>query len=149
MRWERGGNLVQQGEAGRMFVIDEEFNIWAKTEDLVPQWNNRHLDPRVKKITIVVATLLREHGLPCVITSIRRDDGGVHALGRAVDVRSQNLEAGAAELIRQKVNRWFVYGLKGDGRPGETIPPLDHAGNASKSTAPHFHIQVPAIRGRA
>ncbi len=128
-----------------MLEIDGDLNLFAKTAEVVLDWNSRKLDPRVKTRTIVLAQYLAFVGSPCVITSIHHDRAivgatgysAVHAAWRAVDVRCSTLEAADAEAIREKMNRRFIYGLGGDGKPRDTIPPLDHG------TAPHFHVQVP------
>lgn len=67
------------------------------------------------------------------VTSIFRDDGGIHNYWRAIDVGVfQGLSMDENERIRKCINALFPYG---DGRH-ETCPPLQHG------TAPHFHLQV-------
>lgn len=129
-----------------MIAIDGDLNLFAKTADVIPFWNSRRLYPKLKKMVIVLAQLLHEKGYPCVITSIFREDGGIHNDWRAVDVRSQNLKPEDAEAIRAAMNKRYPYGLKSDGAPGETVPPLDHqAAQAVQAvTAPHFHVQISA-----
>ena len=125
-----------------MVEIDAEMNLFAKTPAIAAEWVSKKLHPRAKKITIALAQYLAFLGYPCVLTCIHRKDAGVHGAWRAIDVRSNNAKQEDAELVREKINRRFVYGLGGDGKPRDTIPPLNHAGNTMRSTAEHFHIQV-------
>jgi hypothetical protein len=137
------------GEAGdQITAVDGEFNIFVKHPRLAAQWTSPRLFPQVKLIARTAAVLYMEAGRPFIITEIHRADGGVHSVWRALDARSQNLPLAVAENIRGLLNRWFVYGLTGKGTEGQTVPPLDHPGNASKSSAPHLHIQIPARHAR-
>lgn len=124
--------------------IDADLNLFAKERSLVGEWNSRRLYPKLKKIVIVLAQAIHAFGKPCVITSIYRADGGIHNDWRAVDVRSQNLTPDEIALIRGSINKRFPYGLKSDGTPGETVPPVDHkaAQSVQAVTGPHFHVQL-------
>lgn len=126
--------------------VDEAKNLFAKTADIPPQWERlQKKNPRLSAIVADFAiNFMKPRGYPAVITSIHRPDaGGVHALWRAVDVRSTLMPNDDAEEIRVAFNEKYPYGMKGDGTPGETIPPLDHkaAQTTTAVSAPHFHIQ--------
>lgn len=120
--------------------IDGEFNMWAKEARIAQEWADPRLDLRVKVIVRCMAYWLDIEGYRCILTEVFRADGGIHAAWRAVDVRSTHIPLELAQEIRSKVNHMFPY------RNGyfDTIPPLNHAGNASRSTADHFHVQVRA-----
>lgn len=139
--------------------IDQDLNLFAKTDAIVQQWQSPKLHPLAKKIAIALAQYCAWHGRPAVLTSIYRNDDGVHEAWRALDVRCRSTEFDIArqneafqedELIRTKINTRFVYGLGTDGRKRDTIPPLNHkaAQNKQAVTAPHFHIQVNASAPR-
>ena len=125
-----------------MFAIDEDLNLYAKEESLVEEFNSKRLHPRVRKIAIVAAQYLYWLGYPGVVTSIHagRTDGSlksaIHAAWRAIDMRSNTMKSHEAEEVRQKLNKRFKYGVGGDGRSRDTVPPLNHG------TGPHFHLQV-------
>lgn len=98
-----------------------------------------YLDSRARVILHVYAYLAKVlYSDLIVITKIwAPDKGSPHYWHRAIDVAI--LEQGGitgSELLRTAINLLFPYGLKSDGKPGETIPPLRHG------TAPHTHIQV-------
>lgn len=135
--------------------IDQDLNLFAKHDAIVAQWQSPKLHPLAKKIAIALAQYCAWHGRPGVVTSIYRDDEGVHGDWRAIDMRCRSTEFDIArqteafkedELIREKINTRFVYGLGGDGRKRDTIPPLDHkaAQHTQAVTGVHFHIQIPA-----
>lgn len=129
------------------YPIEPDSNIFGKTKSVCEHWLSRKLNRRLRALIVEFAQILLQHGKACVITSIYRPDpGGIHSLWRAADVRSQDLTPEEAESIRVDFNARHPYGLKSNGKPGETIPPLNHAAaqNTTSVSAPHFHIQVSA-----
>jgi hypothetical protein len=131
----------------KTFAVDEDSNIFAKAPEIIDQWAKlKRRNPRLVSLVTDFATeFMRPKGYPAVITSIYRpDDGGIHADWRAVDVRSTLMPHDSAEEIRVAFNAKHPYGLKHDGTPGETIPPLDHkaAQATTQSNASHFHLQI-------
>lgn len=133
--------------------IDQDLNLFAKQDAIVSQWHSPKLHPLAKKIAIALAQYCAWHGRPAIINSIYRSDDGIHEAWRALDVRCRssltdienNTDAFQEdELIRRKINERFVYGIGGDGRQRDTIPPLNHKAAQKKQsvTAPHFHLQV-------
>jgi hypothetical protein len=125
-----------------MQPIAGEFNLFVKEEALLIQWQSKKLRPEVKLLARTAAILMRIKGYPGIITSILRDDSGVHSVGRAVDMRSKHMKDEEAEDIRTTLNDWFPPFKGNDGKMKETVPPLSHAGNAMQSTAPHLHLQT-------
>ena len=116
-----------------MFVtrIEDEYNLYVKYPELIDEWNSGQIDGRVKRVVRHLAVELGYLGKPAVITSLLRDNSGVHRAGRAADVRlSVTLEQG--NKIRAEINKWLPYRRL----HFQTIPRLNHG------TAPHFHLQV-------
>jgi len=111
--------------------IDDEYNLYVKYPELIDEWNSGEIDGRVKRIVRHLAVELGHLGKPAVITSLLRNNSGVHAAGRAADVRlSVTMDEG--NQIRKNMNKWFPYRRL----HYQTIPRLDHG------TASHFHAQV-------
>lgn len=126
------------GGGEQLDAIDGEFNIFVKHARLAEEFLSDKLSPNVRQIVRVAAVLHMQAGRPLILTEIRRRDAGPHGAGRAADFRSKHLPDAIAENMREILNRWFPYG---DG-VHDTIPPINHVGTYSKSTAPHFHVQV-------
>ena len=116
-----------------MFVhrIDNEYNLYVKYPELIDEWESGEIDGRVKRVVRHLAVELGHLGKPAVITSLLRDNSGVHAAGRAADVRL-SVTPKQGNKIRDDINKWLPYRRL----HFRTVPPLNHG------TAPHFHLQV-------
>jgi len=89
------------------------------------------LHPKLKKILNFVIHETGKKGWELEITSVFRDDGGVHEYYRGVDVVPVDRDESKMEWIRVKVNSTFDY-CKGEI---EVCPDIHHG------TAPHCHLQ--------
>lgn len=67
-----------------------------------------------------------------VVTSVYREDGGVHNYYRGIDLVPQDRDTKKMEIARESINNHFDYG-KGKL---EVCPPIRHG------TAKHCHLQV-------
>lgn len=83
------------------------------------------------------------------ITSIFRDDGGIHSTWRAADCRVRQewhqqgeLEWEEWDVLVKRINRKFIYGRTRDGRETVCAHLLEQGERGS--TADHVHIQVPS-----
>lgn len=132
-------SMVMGGERlDRPTQIDGEFNLWGKTPEISSQWRSGKLSEQLQRRVRHLAIELYHIGCFCILTRLLDEIGGesgVHPVGRGADARiTCTIEQ--AEKLRATINRWFPYGLRNDGKQGETIVDLDHG------TAPHFHVQV-------
>lgn len=98
------------------------------------------LDFRVIMIVMFIAAIVwLLYGERMRITCIYRSDGGVHSVWRALDFGMfKCVPRSFQEGLRKIINGLFPYG----DNKHETVPPFNHAGNATRSTADHWHVQV-------
>lgn len=92
------------------------------------------LHPQLKEIFNFVVNECDKEGIELEITSVCRDDGGVHSTSptRGIDLVPVDRDTTRMEWIRRKVNDTFDYGKEGF----EIVPPIHHG------TGPHVHCQA-------
>ena len=91
------------------------------------------LHPKMRPIlTYVINHAWTRYGIRLVVTSIYREDGGVHQYFRGADLVPEDRAVEAMEKIREDTNKEWDYGKAGI----QVIPPVRHG------TAPHLHLQA-------
>ena len=90
------------------------------------------LHPKLKEIFNFVVHEAGKKGWELEVTSVSREDGGVHQYKRGIDLVPVDRDTKKMQWIRGKVNSTFDYG-KGKL---QVVPPIDHG------TAKHIHCQA-------
>ena len=110
------------------------------TEIIFKDWRTAFefdsLDKKLKQIVAYAITTAADMGIArLVVTSIQRDDGGVHSTHpvRGIDLVPEDRDVTSMETIRSAVNDEWDYGKQNSSI--EVCPPVRHG------TAPHVHLQ--------
>lgn len=106
--------------------ISIKFKTYTDAYDL------SSLHPRLKEILNFTIHEANKQGWELEITSIRRQDGGVHQYDRGVDIVPVDRDEEKMQWLRERVNESFDYG-KGEL---QVCPDIHHG------TAAHCHFQA-------
>ena len=99
------------------------------------------LSPKTQMIVVDAAHFIKsKFGVDCIVTSVIREDG-IHAAGRACDIRSFNLKDEEIAKLDHYLNDKYPYGKINPrtGQPYKTC--YYHKSDKSDEPEYHFHLQ--------